>query len=38
MIGGMRTIRSRDKLDLWYNGKRETKSAFADSLRRDRSI
>jgi glycosyltransferase involved in cell wall biosynthesis len=24
MIGGMRTVRSRDKLDLWYNGKRET--------------
>jgi GT2 family glycosyltransferase len=37
MIGGMRTVRSRDKLDLWYEGKRETKSAFADSLRRDRS-
>ncbi len=37
MIGGMRTVRSRDKLDLWYNGKRETKSAFAAPLRRDRS-
>ncbi len=24
MIGGMRVARSRDKLDLWYNGKRET--------------
>jgi glycosyltransferase involved in cell wall biosynthesis len=36
MIGGMRTVRSRDKLDLWYNGKRETKSAFAAPLRRDR--
>lgn len=26
IIGGMRTVRSRGKLDLWYNGKRETKS------------
>jgi glycosyltransferase involved in cell wall biosynthesis len=24
MIGGTRAARSRDKLDLWYNGKRET--------------
>jgi glycosyltransferase involved in cell wall biosynthesis len=26
MIGGTRVARSRDKLDLWYNGKRETRS------------
>ena len=26
MIGGMRTVRSRDKLDLWYNGRRENRS------------
>jgi glycosyltransferase involved in cell wall biosynthesis len=26
MIGGVRAARSRDKLDLWYNGKRETRS------------
>jgi glycosyltransferase involved in cell wall biosynthesis len=37
MIGGTRVARSRDKLDLWYNGKRETGSAFAAPLRRDRS-
>jgi hypothetical protein len=37
MIGGTRVARSRDKLDLWYNGKRETTSAFAASLRRDKS-
>src|ERR1700730_6717968 len=37
MIGGMRTVRFRDKLYLWYNGKRETKSAFAAPQGRDRS-
>ncbi len=26
IIGGMRAARSRDKLDLWYDGKRETRS------------
>jgi hypothetical protein len=25
IMGGMRAARSRDKLDLWYNGKRETR-------------
>jgi glycosyltransferase involved in cell wall biosynthesis len=29
IIGGMRTVRSRDKLDLWYNGKRETSPVAA---------
>jgi glycosyltransferase involved in cell wall biosynthesis len=48
MIGGMRAARSRDKLDIWYNGKRETtppagrthsaaSSAFAASLQHDKS-
>lgn len=35
MIFGLRSWRSREKLDLWYDGKRETTSAFANSLRRD---
>ena len=26
MIGGKRVVRSRDKLDIWYDGKRETKT------------
>jgi GT2 family glycosyltransferase len=25
IVGGKRTVRSRDKLDIWYDGKRETK-------------
>ena len=37
MLGGFRSYRSRDRLDLWYDGKRETRSAFANSLRRDES-
>jgi glycosyltransferase involved in cell wall biosynthesis len=36
IFGGIRAARSRDKLDLWYNGKRERRgSAFATSLRQD---
>ena len=27
VLGGQRALRSREKLDLWYDGKRETKSA-----------
>jgi glycosyltransferase involved in cell wall biosynthesis len=38
IIGGKRAAGTRDKLDIWYNGKRETPSAFAGSLRRDKSI
>ncbi len=34
---GPRVARSRDHLDIWYDGKRETGSAFANSLRRDES-
>jgi glycosyltransferase involved in cell wall biosynthesis len=26
ILGGKRTVRSRDKLDIWYDGKRETKA------------
>ena len=26
MVGGKRVVRSRDKLDIWYDGKRETKT------------
>jgi glycosyltransferase involved in cell wall biosynthesis len=26
IVGGKRTVRSRDKLDIWYDGKRETKA------------
>jgi len=37
MIGGKQAARSRAGLDLWYNGKRETSSAFVSPLRRDRS-
>jgi glycosyltransferase involved in cell wall biosynthesis len=36
LLGGRRGCRSRDRLDLWYDGKRETRSAFAP-LRRDES-
>jgi GT2 family glycosyltransferase len=34
---GTRGARSRAGLDLWYNGKRETRSALANSLRHDES-
>ena len=37
VIGGKQAARSRAGLDLWYNGKRETSSAFVSSLRRDGS-
>jgi hypothetical protein len=30
IFGGMRIARSREKLDLWYNGKRETSSAMTE--------
>ena len=26
LVGGKRVVRSRDKLDIWYDGKRETKT------------
>ena len=26
LLGGLRSYRSRDRLDLWYDGKRETRS------------
>ena len=29
LIGGLRTARSREKLDIWYNGKRESASSAA---------
>ena len=31
LVGGKRVVRSRDKLDLWYDGKRETKTRDAVS-------
>ena len=34
---GPRAARTRDGLHIWYDGKRETRSAFANSLRRDES-
>ena len=37
IIRGPRAARTRDRLDLWYDGRRETRSAFAPSLRRDES-
>jgi len=37
IFGGIRAARSRDKLDLWYNGKRENRSALATSLHHDES-
>jgi glycosyltransferase involved in cell wall biosynthesis len=37
IFGGLGGWRSRERLDLWYDGKRETKSAFASSLGRDES-
>ena len=33
MLGGKRGVRSREKLDLWYDGKRETKSGAEISAR-----
>ena len=36
IFGGRGSYRSRDALDIWYDGKRETRSAFGD-LRRDES-
>ena len=27
MFGGPNALRSRDKLDIWYSGRRETKSS-----------
>jgi glycosyltransferase involved in cell wall biosynthesis len=35
LFGGMRTARSRSKLDLWYDGKRETEHSFAQALQQD---
>lgn len=32
IVGGRRAVTSRDKLDLWYDGKRETKSRPAMSM------
>ncbi len=37
VLRGPRVARSRDHLDIWYDGKRETGSAFANSLRRNKS-
>jgi GT2 family glycosyltransferase len=37
LLKGPRVARSRDGLDIWYDGKRETRSAYANSLRRDES-
>ena len=37
MLRGPRVARSRDHLDIWYDGKRETGSAFANSLRHNKS-
>lgn len=37
IIGGKRAARSRAKLDIWYNGRREAKSAFADPWQSDGS-
>ena len=31
LVGGKRVVRSRDKLDIWYDGKRETKTRDAVS-------
>jgi glycosyltransferase involved in cell wall biosynthesis len=33
MVGGRRAVQSRDKLDLWYDGKRESKSGAPISAR-----
>lgn len=33
ILGGKRGVRSREKLDLWYDGKRETKAAAPTPLR-----
>ena len=35
IIGGRRVAKSRAKLDIWYNGRRETKSAFIDPVQTD---
>jgi glycosyltransferase involved in cell wall biosynthesis len=37
ILRGPRAARSRDGLHIWYDGKRETRSAYASSLRRDES-
>jgi hypothetical protein len=31
ILGGKRAVRSRDKLDIWYDGKRESKTRGAVS-------
>ena len=38
LIGGMRSARSRAKLDIWYNGRREGRSDAAPTFRQDHAI